>query len=616
MSGVFGIVDSREQTDARSIAEKMAVVMCHRDWYVAETYVSDKNNLAFGRIGIGIFNRPHQPIWNETQDVGLVMAGEFYNKNNVKGNFAEESDEQYALYLYERHGEAFIHELSGAFVITIYDKKRNKLLIVNDRYGLYPLFYAFRNNGIIFSPEVKGILCDNTFLKKLDLTSLAQYVRFQHLLGERTFFEGIQLLPNASFLIYDLDSRTCCIKPYWTFDDIPYLPDIEFNEAVEEAGYLFRQSVKRLSSDSYRPGVYLSGGLDSRSILGMVERRPVVSLTYGERNSRDVFYAARIAKALGTDHHWFDFPNGEWVKEQAGFHLELTEGFHSWIHAHGISTLPTARQLIDVNLTGWDGGTVMGHNELIEPLQISAVDELAFITRLYYLFNQKYTWPSINEAEENLLFHKSIHNQIQGLAFDSFRSEVSRFWNYRPDVRSEFFYIRNHVFRLTHNLVTFTRSHIEVRFPFFDYQLLEFLHSIPAQVRGHRILYKAVIQREMPRLSYIPFEKDEFLPTTQTFIREMHKGVVKLKHRFNRHIWRAFPELSPLYADYEAYLRNELREWAEHILFDRRTLEREIFDPAYLRTLMDRHLSNLEEWTIGKVAPIMTYEMMLRRYFD
>ena len=79
---------------------------------------------------------------------------------------------------------------------------------------------------------------------------------------------------------------------------------------------------------------------------------------------------------------------------------------------------------------------------------------------------------------------------------------------------------------------------------------------------------------------------------------------------------KIFPELHPLYADYENYLRNELREWAEDILYDRRTTERGIFEPSFLHSLMERHLSNLEEWTIGKIAPLITYEMMLRRYFD
>jgi len=183
-------------------------------------------------------------------------------------------------------------------------------------------------------------------------------------------------------------------------------------------------------------------------------------------------------------------------------------------------------------------------------------------------------------------------------------------------VRGEYFYIRNHCGRLTQNLILFTRSHIEVRFPFFDYGLFDFLYSLPALLRGHRTLYRAVIQRETPRLACIPYDHDEFLPTTQRLTRGVHALAVKLKQRFNRHLWSIFPERYTLYADYENYLRGELRDWAEDVLFDRRTVERGIFNPAYLRTLLDRHLSGLERWTIGKIAPIMTFEMMLRRFYD
>jgi asparagine synthase (glutamine-hydrolysing) len=594
----------------------MAVALSHRDWFVSEGFADREHNLAMGRIGIGIFNTVPQPIWNSAHMVALVMAGEFYDVDVPGAQVGTEPDERTALVLYERLGDDFVNHLNGAFIIAIWDATRNRIVIANDRFGLYPLFYTCRAGRLVFAPEMKGILCDDAFPRRLDLAALAQYVRFQHLLGQRTFFEDIELLPPASLLIYDLSVASCRIKPYWTFGDILYRPEVDFGEAVEEAGRLLRRAIRRLSNDAYRPGVYLSGGLDSRTILGMIERRPVVSLTYGASACRDVYYARQIAKAVGSDHHWFDLADGRWVKEYVGFHLDLTEGFHSWIHAHGISTLPQARQLMDVNLTGWDGGTVMGHSDSIEPLQISAVDDAALAVRLFYLFNQAYTWPSITEEEESLLYCEAVRRKMQGLAFDSFRAELSRYLNYRSDVRGEYFYLHNHCRRLTQNLVTFTRSHVEVRFPFFDYDLFDFLYSLPAQVRGHRTLYRAVIQREVPWLAYIPYDHDEFLPTTRPLIRGVHALTVRLRRRFNRHLRPIFSERRTLYADYEGYLRGELREWAEGILFNPRTAERGIFNPAFLHTLMDRHLSGLEEWMIGKIAPIMTYEMMLRRFYD
>jgi asparagine synthase (glutamine-hydrolysing) len=616
MSGVFGIVDLSREIDAWALAGRMTAAMSHRDWFVADRFVDRERNLAIGRIGIGIFNHSPQPVWNSSHTVALLMAGEFYNEDAPGRDGCPKSNEQVALALYEKLGDDFANQLNGAFIIAIWDETRNQLLIANDRFGLYPLFYSCRNRRLIFAPEMKGILCDETFPRTLDLTALAQYVRFQHLFGERTFFEDIELLPSASLLVYDPNTASCSVRRYWTFDDIPYRPKVSFDEAVEEVGLLLRRAVQRLSSDAYRPGVYLSGGLDSRTILGMIKRRPVVSLTYGTHNCRDVYYARRIAKATGSDHHWFDLGNGEWVKECADLHLDLTEGFHSWIHSHGISTLPQARQLMDVNLTGWDGGTVMGHPDSVEPLQVSAVDDAALITRMFCLFNQEYTWPSMTEAEESLLYCEPIHRKIQGRAFDSFRAEVARFLNYRSDVRGEYFYIYNHCRRLTQNLVTFIRSHIEVRFPFFDYDLFDFLYSLPALVRGQRALYLAVIQRETPRLTYIPYDHDELLPTPKSLLRQMHALPMRLKRRFNRHLWTVSPERNTLYADYENYLRGKLRDWAEDILFNRRTSERGIFDPVFLRSLMDRHLSGLEEWTIGKIAPIMTYEMMLRRFYN
>jgi asparagine synthase (glutamine-hydrolysing) len=617
MSGILGVADPRHRIGARPLIDKMAASMRHREWFVTDYMAEDAYNLALGRIGIGIFNKSPQPVWNSARTVALVMAGEFYNLDALGENkTAQFSDEQAALALYEKQGDDFARQLKGAFIIAIWDETRKLILIANDRFGLYPLFYTCRADRLIFAPEMKGILCDESFPHNLDLTALAQYMRFQHLLGQRTFFEDIELLPAASVLVYDLATASCRVEPYWTFDEIPYRPDVGFGEAVEEASSLLRRAVQHLSQDAYRPGVYLSGGLDSRTILGLIDRRPVVSLTYGTRDCRDVYYARQIARAVGAEHRWVDFPDGNWVKDHVDFHLELTEGFHTWTNSHGISTLPQARQLMDVNLTGWEAGAAMGHPLVIEPLHVSAVDGAALTTHLFYNFNQRFTWPSITEGEESLLYCEPILRKVRGLAFDSFRTEIFPYLSYRPDIRAEYFILHNHCRRMTQNLVTFTRSHIEVRFPYFDYDLFVFMYSLPVALRRDRKLYRAVIQRETPRLAYIPYDHDELLPTTHSLIRGTQATAVKLKRRINRHLGSLFPERPTLYADYESYLRGELRDWAENILFDRRTAERNIFNSAFLHTLMDRHLSGLEEWTIGKIAPIITYEMMLRRFYD
>lgn len=594
---------------------QMAQVMSHRSWYVNQTLVDAEHGLALGHLGIGIFNKTPQPVWNADRSVALLMAGEFYQTPSLPNNQQPpNSDEEMALVLYQHQGLDFVRQVKGTFIIAIWDKAKKQVMVVNDYFGLYPLFYAHHQHTLIFAPEIKAILLQPSIPKTLDMVAVAQYLRFQHLLGDRSFFEEIKLLPNGSILRYDLATQQFNIQPYRTWADLPHRPETTFPQAVEECGALMRKAVQTLSGDAYRPGVFLSGGLDSRAILGLIDHRPVATLTYGTENCRDVYYARRIAWAMNSHHTWVDFPDGHWVEECADFHLTLTEGLHSWIHAHGVSSLPKAREVMDINLTGWGGGTVMENLDSVEPLKTSVVDTIALTNQLFHLFNQKFTWPSLTEAEELSLYHPHVRSQMMGLAYDSFREALTPYFNLRADIRGELFYLDNHCGRLTRNFITFTRSYVEVRFPFFDEALLMFLYAIPAEIRGHRRLYRAMFDREMPHLARIPYDKDQLLPTNRRFYRGPHTLVTKIKNRIKHH----FPDLArkhTLYADYESYLRHELRPWAEAILYNNPLLE-DYFQPEAIRSLMERHVSGREEWTIGKIAPLMTLEMMLRRFFS
>lgn len=610
MSGVFGVVDARHGDESLPLLADMAHAMRHFDWYVTEHAVVEHNLAGLGRIGIGIFNPQPQPVWNADRNLAMCMAGEIYA---VTGHTRPPgaSDEQWALQLYETCGEGFARLVNGAFVIAIWDGRTQKLVLTNDRFNTYNLFYACANGRLVFGPEMKAILCDPGFHRNLDLTAMAQFMRFQHLFGRRTFFEDLHLLPPASVLTFDASTSDLQLTPYWSFGDIPYLPNISFQEAVEETGRLLRQAVRRFSEDQFRPGVFLSGGMDGRTIIGLTERRPITSLTFGAKDCKDVYYARKIAKAVGSQNHWVELKNGKWVLENIDAHFALTEGFHSWIHMHGMSMLPLARQHIDVNLTGWDGGTVIGGEDTVEPLQMDPVDDEALITLLFQLNNQRFTWPGLTEAEENLLFTQPYRKLLAGRAFDSLREEFEPFRNCRRDIRCEYFYqARSRWF----NMIIFGRSHIEYRFPFYDYDLIDFVYSLPSALRADRMLYRAVLRNEAPRLANIPYDHDDLPPTANRFVRSTATWNRRIRHAINRHIAPIFPIRPTLYADYENYLRTDLREWAEGILYDPIVEQQGIFRPEFLRTIMARHLSGRELWTIGKVAPIITYEMMLQRF--
>jgi asparagine synthase (glutamine-hydrolysing) len=410
------------------------------------------------------------------------------------------------------------------------------------------------------------------------------------------------------------------LERYWDWDQIGSLPSITPDEAVNETTRRFQRAIDAMSAPPHRIGVYLSGGLDGRTILGFIDRpAPVTTITFGRPGCRDVVYGAELARRAGSRHHWFPLCDGRWVLEHTDLHLALTEGQHSWMHAHGISTLDAARKVIDVNLSGWDGGTIFGGyvDSYDRDAYVRALrDEQDLTTRVFDDFCQSYTWPGATNEEEEALFAGEGRCHLRGRAFDSLREEFARTIHYAPDRRIDYFYIANHVRRSTQNQIVFARSAIEVRCPFFDYGIIDFVYALPRRIHATPQFYRALLTARAPHLTLVPYEKDDRLPHSNRLVRHSHALVQKVKSRINRHIAPIFPQRPRLYADYEEYVRADLRLWAEGILFDQRTLDRGLFEPSAVRSLWERHLSGRELWTIGKVAPLVSLELVLRSLYD
>jgi asparagine synthase (glutamine-hydrolysing) len=617
MSGVFGVFDSHQKVNVQSLMGQMGAVIRHKEWHVIESYSNQAGGIGLGRKGIGIFNRESQPVWNSRKTVAVVVAGELFDTKHLEGIDTRLPDEHIILDLYERYGEKFITKINGVFVLAIWDGLQKRLLIANDRFGLYPLYYAHFNGRLIFSPEMKGILCDPDFKKEVDLRSLSEYMRFQHLLGDKTFFEDLKLLGNATLLSYQVPSDSLQIMSYWDFAQIPELPPgLTFEEAVEESGRLLKSAVDKLTLGGYRNGVYLSAGLDSRAILGMIDRDryPITTVTYGNKNCRDVVYARQIAKIVGSDHQFFEFRNGYWVQQYADQHLDLTEGFHSWIHSHGISVMDQVRPVMDVNLTGFGGGQSAIDWE--DPALLYSQDDVCFNSRLYNLLSQETTWPSINDAEERLLYSPKFQEEMTGLAYDSFMEELAHYDHLPYYQRAAYFALRNPDRRLFQYFTVFHRAAFEQRFPFYDYDYFQFVYALPPEMLFERRLRRGIILDRVKHLSKIPYDKDN-LPVTGNKLSHMTaKARNSVKSNVNRFIAPVFGDYRTLYADYENWLRGELREWGQEILLGENTLGRGYFNPSFLKSIWHRHQSGLEVNMIGKVAPIMTFEMLMRKYFD
>jgi len=620
MSGVFGIVDSKYRDGSKEILSKMASAMTYREWFNSDMYADPESGVYLGRLNIGVFNGENQPLWSENKDLLVFLTGELYETEKLRSDlilkgyeFRDESDLELVLHLYQDRGKEFVAEVEGVFLILIWDIENHELIIANDRYGLYPLYYSHQNNRLIFSPEVKPLLNFAIAQKKINYVALAEYMRFQFLLGDKTFFEDIELFPNATVLTYNVPRDKLSISSYWDFTKFPSLPpNISFEDSVEEASFLLDSGIKKLTSGNQKIGAYLSGGLDSRVIIGMMSQHlnPITTISYGIRDCRDVIYSRKVSDELNTNHYYYELSDGKWVIDYVDLHLDLTEGFHSWIHSQGISILDQVRGLVDVNLTGLHGAEINWDDEIL----YSAKDDIAFFSRLFYLLNQQTTWKSLDSTEEKFLYSPELSNQMQNLAHESLISELEKYKHWSNELKAGYFSFSVDR-RLYQYYTVFHRAFIEQRYPFYDYRYFEFIHSIPPSYLFDRKLRRAVIRKLNPNLARIPYDKDN-LPITQGFSRYGSKLIEKSKTNINRYVGKIFPEFTTLNADYETWLRNDLIQWGKDIILGEESLNRGIFNPDFLKSIWQRQISGLEVNMIGKVAPIMTFEMLMRKFSD
>lgn len=619
MSGLFGVFDSVNQLDCPDLIQRMADRLCHFPWHNSDLYQDPYYSVSLGRIGIGVFNAESQPLISDDKRLVCFFSGEIDGAASLrreltdKGHhFAGQSDAEVILRLFEDCGERFIDRMRGSFVAAIWDTKQAELTIVNDRFGTYPLYYAHFEGKLIFAPEIKAVLTYPDLPRTLDLSALAEYIRFQAVLGATTFFEEVKLLRGGSVLIYRLKEDQLVLRTYWDFSHIRLLPPhTSYPDAVIEAARLLKQAVQKYPLIGYKPGLLLSGGLDSRMILGVMgdEFTPLTTVTYGLKGCKDVIYAEALARQKSTNHHFFEFRNGNWVSEFTRLHLALAEANHSWIHSHGLNVADLIRGVMNVNYSGFAGD--LGNNDLS---LYYPPDAMAFQCRLFDLMCADFTWPSVSESEVRNAFLPPYAESVQQLAWQSVGNEIYNAGEIPFSLKASAMCL-SYDMRMYFQYVVCHRAFFEERLPFLDYDYFDFTLSLPPEFEYNRRFRKSMIVHSAPELARVPHAKDD-LPITGNWRRSVAKIALKGRWLLNQKFGGRFTFPSIFYADYEGWLRNELKNWAETILFGKEMRKRAIFNLDYLKSIWGRLQSGREDNLIGKIAPFMSYEMMIQALVD
>jgi asparagine synthase (glutamine-hydrolysing) len=315
MCGIAGIVDPDLSADLiRPIVQRMTDTLTHRGPDDEGFFVTDAVGLGMRRLSIIDVAGGQQPISNEDGLVQVVFNGEIYNYPELRNHlskrghvFRTNSDTEVIAHVYEERGVDGLTDLRGMFGIAVWDQRARRLLLARDRLGKKPLFYAKRGNRLLFGSEIKALLAADPTLAEADADGVLPYFQYGGLAEPRTMFRHIHKLPAASWLLYA--EGEIQIAPYWRLrfpdDDVP---KPKWAHVVEELDALLEEAVRIRLMSEVPLGVFLSGGLDSSTIVAYAHKaglRPLKTFTIGfDRQGWDESAdAALVARHFQTDHH-------------------------------------------------------------------------------------------------------------------------------------------------------------------------------------------------------------------------------------------------------------------------------------------------------------------------
>ncbi len=367
MCGLAGIFDLREErTPDEALLAGMGQRLFHRGPDEGGTATGPGWGLASRRLAIIGISDGHMPMANEDGSLRLVFNGEIYNHHALRERlrqrghvFRTHADTEVILHLYEERGAAVVEELEGMFALALVDERQGTVLLARDRLGQKPLHYGFTSDGfLVFGSELQALLTVPTLPRELETRALADYFGLGYVPAPRSIYRAVRQLPPGHRVLVRRGQEVGPAERWWCLDYSPKL-NLSFADAVERTRELVDQAVAARLESEVPLGAFLSGGLDSSVVVACMQRhlaQPVRSFTIGFAEARydERDAATTVARHVGTDHH-------ERLAEPADAALLRQLVRHYGEPYSDSSLLPTAllsrftREQVTVALSG-DGG--------------------------------------------------------------------------------------------------------------------------------------------------------------------------------------------------------------------------------------------------------------------
>ena len=514
MCGIAGFL-STQVVDRPGVLKSMAEQIRHRGPDGVGTYDGGLTALAHTRLSIIDVDGGSQPLSNEDGTVWLTFNGEIYNFKELRvilegrnHQFKSATDSEVIVHAYEEWGLQCFEKLRGMFAIGIWDATKNELVIARDRLGIKPIVYCQSKGGFAFASEIQALTRWPGFDSTIDQQAIDLYLFLQYIPQPFTAYKSLRKLPPASYLIVSSDGA--CSEPirYW---ELKFQPDTSktLEEWTEEFDHVLRDSVRVHTVSDVPFGAFLSGGLDSSTVVSYMSSilpEPVrtFSIRFEESEFDESPYARAVAKQFGTQHfeatvsvdaigilpklvrHYGEpFADSSavptyYVSQLASEHVKMVlsgdggdetlAGYHSYANMMRVALGPTDL----MSRLRFQLGSVLRALR-VRPGLPTLVNSWSSCIQYFSAIERRELW--INGADE-----KTVKSQkwMEALLEKNFESELCSHLQH-VDINS---YLPNDILNKV-DIASMCHG-LEVRVPLLDHKVVEFLATVPSRFKWKR----------------------------------------------------------------------------------------------------------------------------------
>lgn len=628
MCGIAGFfqIDSRTlRPDAEAIVAEQIACLRYRGPDAADAHLGPGLALGHARLSIiDVSDAANQPMFDRTGRVGIVFNGEIYNFQEIRKEledrghrFRTKSDTEVIVEGYLAWGMEVVDRLRGMFAIALYDAKLDRLILLRDRVGKKPLYYAVHDGTLIFASEIKGVLRFPGVARNPDYAAIHEYLTFQYVPSPMTAFVGVKKLAPSHYLEADR-GKTPKVRRYYEFPKPSNKHKRPIEELREELVHELAEATRLRMIADVPIGAFLSGGVDSSAVVAMMARSsqsPVKTFSIGfeEQSYDERVYARAVAERYGTDHHEFMVrPDGMRIIEDIVYHYGEPYADSSAIPTYYVSQI--ARKHVTVALNG-DGGdeSFLGYpryllcrnheerestlprpvarniRKLVEAMP-SGLDRVSLLERARRAATMMYEPRSrfyeraisyFSDASKQDLYAGDMRRFLASSALD----RLDGYMDQADTMAQGAAWADLHTYLPDDLLVKVDvasmANSLEARSPLLDHKLMEWAARIPEEQRFAGTETKSLFKQAM----------EPYLPHDLLYRPKMGFGV-------------------PI----DRWLRTDMRDFAYDVLLSSRAERRGLFEPKAVKDLLDAHVSG-SNWA-SRIWALLMLELWFRMWID